>query len=118
MIAIAQGLYEYFFGLDAYLHKLTTGNELLVKLRKMRTTADDDEDVVAAGPSSGSAQPAWMRTLYERSKEWLGQLPNVCIVFIMCQFPLLTQTPTDLRNSAEAVRRQPRPSLPLVCPRG
>jgi dynein heavy chain 1, cytosolic len=48
----------------------------------MRMLADDDDDSVATtGPSKGSAsqQPAWMRVLHERSKDWLGQLPSVCI---------------------------------------
>ncbi|KAI9513146.1 dynein heavy chain protein 1 [Russula earlei] len=55
------------------------GNELLAKLRKMRALADDDDDsVVTTGPSkgSGSQQPAWMRVLYERCKDWLDQLPS------------------------------------------
>ncbi|KAI0271628.1 dynein heavy chain protein 1 [Gloeopeniophorella convolvens] len=58
---------------------IAQGNELLAKLRKMRTLADDDEEgASASGPSKGSAsqQPAWMRALHERSKEWLGQLPS------------------------------------------
>jgi dynein heavy chain 1 len=62
------------------------GNELLVKLRKMRMLADDDDDsVVSTGPSkgSGSQQPAWMRILYERSKDWLGQLPAVRIFAVI-----------------------------------
>jgi len=55
------------------------GNELLGKLRKMRALSDDDDDSVAAtGPSkgSGSQQPAWMRVLYDRCKDWLGQMPS------------------------------------------
>ncbi|OJA07948.1 hypothetical protein AZE42_05923 [Rhizopogon vesiculosus] len=54
------------------------GNELLGKLRKMRTLADDDELGSAAGPSKGqpSQQPAWMRNLHERCREWLTQLPS------------------------------------------
>ncbi|KAH9075718.1 dynein heavy chain protein 1 [Lactarius deliciosus] len=58
------------------------GNELLAKLRKMRMLADDDDDTVAtSGPAKGSAlqQPAWMRVLYERCKDWLSQLPSVWI---------------------------------------
>ncbi|KAI0063221.1 dynein heavy chain protein 1 [Artomyces pyxidatus] len=54
------------------------GNEMLAKLRKMRTLADDDDEATpAAGPSKGSTsqQPAWMRALHDRSREWLGQLP-------------------------------------------
>ncbi|KAF6766456.1 dynein [Ephemerocybe angulata] len=48
------------------------------KLRKMRTLADDDDDVAATATakSQGSTQPAWMRTLLERSKEWLALLPQ------------------------------------------
>ena len=44
--------------------------------------ADDDDDMVAtSGPTKGSAlqQPAWMRVLYERCKDWLSQLPSVWI---------------------------------------
>ncbi|KAI0090006.1 dynein heavy chain protein 1 [Irpex rosettiformis] len=55
------------------------GNELLGKLRKMRSLADDDDDTAsAAGPSKGqsSQQPAWMRNLLERCREWLGLLPQ------------------------------------------
>ncbi|KAG1769288.1 dynein heavy chain domain-containing protein [Suillus placidus] len=53
------------------------GNELLGKLRKMRTLADDDELGSAAGPSKSqtSQQPAWMRNLHKRCREWLMQLP-------------------------------------------
>ncbi|TFY72237.1 hypothetical protein EVG20_g758 [Dentipellis fragilis] len=55
------------------------GDEFLGKLRKMRMLADDDDDVApAAGPSKtqASQQPAWMRALHERCREWLGQLPS------------------------------------------
>ncbi|KAF8887780.1 dynein heavy chain protein 1 [Infundibulicybe gibba] len=57
------------------------GNELLGKLRKMRMLADDDDDVVtpaatSKSQSSQSQQPAWMRTLLERCREWLEQLPD------------------------------------------
>ncbi|KAJ8521794.1 hypothetical protein ONZ45_g1564 [Pleurotus djamor] len=58
---------------------IAQGNELLGKLRKMRMLADDDEDGGAtAGPSKveSSQQPAWMRTLYERCRDWLGILPD------------------------------------------
>ena len=58
----------------------STGTELLGKLRKMRTLADDeDEATPSAGPSQGqtSQQPAWMRNLHERCREWLQQLPAV-----------------------------------------
>jgi len=41
--------------------------------------ADDDDEVVpSAGPSKGqsSQQPAWMRHLLDRCREWLSQLPS------------------------------------------
>ncbi|KAJ3563761.1 hypothetical protein NP233_g8731 [Leucocoprinus birnbaumii] len=53
------------------------GNELLGKLRKMRMLADDEDEVVSTTTSkSQSAQPAWMRALHERCREWLEQLPT------------------------------------------
>ncbi|CCL98405.1 uncharacterized protein FIBRA_00400 [Fibroporia radiculosa] len=59
---------------------IAQGNELLGKLRKMRTLADDDDETAATstGPTKGqtSQQPAWMRTLLERCQEWLQQLPS------------------------------------------
>ena len=60
-------------------HNGIVGNELLGKLRKMRTLSDDDDEATpAAGPAKGQAsqQPAWMRNLHERCREWLGQLPK------------------------------------------
>ncbi|KAG6866267.1 hypothetical protein C0991_006854 [Blastosporella zonata] len=53
------------------------GNELLGQLRKMRMLADDDDDAAptAAAKAQTSQQPAWMRTLLERCKEWVSQLP-------------------------------------------
>jgi len=46
----------------------------------MRMLADDDDELLTtAVKSQGSQQPAWMRTLFERCREWLGELPGVCI---------------------------------------
>ena len=47
----------------------------------MRTLADDDDDVKAAGQSTARAsqQPAWMRALSEKCREWLMVLPPVGI---------------------------------------
>ena len=63
------------------LNFFTPGNELLGKLRKMRMLADDDDEVLSttAAKSQPSQQPAWMRTLLERCREWLDQLPAVCM---------------------------------------
>ncbi|KAH0590223.1 hypothetical protein H2248_000395 [Termitomyces sp. 'cryptogamus'] len=57
---------------------IAQGNELLGQLRKMRMLADDDEDAVASAATKAqtSQQPAWMRILLERCKEWLVQLPS------------------------------------------
>ncbi|KAJ7071380.1 dynein heavy chain protein 1 [Mycena amicta] len=54
------------------------GNELLGKLRKMRMLADDDDDTTAASAakSQGSQQPAWMRALYDRCRQWIELLPT------------------------------------------
>lgn len=71
----------------ASLIELFIGNELLGKLRKMRTLADDDDELgSAAGPSKGqtSQQPAWMRNLHERCREWLTQLPSVSFLKDYC----------------------------------
>jgi dynein heavy chain 1 len=40
--------------------------------------ADDDEDAgaTATTKTQGSQQPAWMRSLLERCKEWLDLLPQ------------------------------------------
>jgi dynein heavy chain 1 len=64
------------------------GNELLGKLRKMRTLADDDEDesTSTAGPAS-SQQPAWMRALLEKCRDWLSQLPE--------KFNTITKQPAE-----------------------
>lgn len=56
------------------------GNELLGKLRKMRTLADDDDDevkVVGASKAQSNEQPAWMKQLLEKCREWLSVLPAV-----------------------------------------
>ncbi|KAI5123747.1 hypothetical protein M0805_000339 [Coniferiporia weirii] len=58
---------------------IAQSNEMLVKLRKMRSLADDDEDEVKpSGPakSQTAEQPAWMRALLERCREWLAALPE------------------------------------------
>lgn len=62
-------------------HDLSTkGNELLGKLRKMRTLSDDDDDVTQTGGQTRgepAKQPAWMRTLYNNCQEWASILPSV-----------------------------------------
>ncbi|KAJ3863796.1 dynein heavy chain domain-containing protein, partial [Lentinula novae-zelandiae] len=57
---------------------IAQGEELLGKLRKMRMQADDDEETITAATSKSqtSQQPAWMRQLLDRCKEWLALLPE------------------------------------------
>ncbi|KIY45226.1 dynein heavy chain protein 1 [Fistulina hepatica ATCC 64428] len=55
---------------------IAQGDEFLGKLRKMRMLADDDDEVATTTSAQASQQPAWMRTLYERCREWLSQLPE------------------------------------------
>jgi dynein heavy chain 1 len=64
------------------------GNDMLSKVRKMKSLSDDDEtaysqDTSAAGGSSNSskqavntAQPAWMRALNASITNWLTLLPS------------------------------------------
>ena len=96
------------------------GNELLSKLRKTRSLADYDEDDVK--PSSGPAkyqkaeQPAWMRGLLERCKEWLAALPEVHIFFVNTNYSSVLIHFLVLQYSAEAVGGQSRPTVPLILP--
>lgn len=66
------------------------GDEVLSKLRKMRTLADEEEDSPASGQkgASSSAQPAWMRVLQQHCKTWLAALPEVCR--LLCWWSYLT----------------------------
>jgi hypothetical protein len=52
--------------------------------------ADDEDELLTttAVKSQGSQQPAWMRVLFERCREWLGELPEVC-VFTTVRFGLV-----------------------------
>ncbi|TFK30694.1 dynein [Coprinopsis marcescibilis] len=53
------------------------GIELLSKIRKMRMIADDDDDVATTTTKTQtSQQPAWMRILMERCKEWIVLIPS------------------------------------------
>jgi len=50
----------------------------------MRTLTDDDDELVTtAAQKQTSQQPAWMRTLLERCREWLGLLPSVCCDYLV-----------------------------------
>ncbi|KAF9072690.1 dynein [Rhodocollybia butyracea] len=53
---------------------IAQGDELLGKLRKMRMQDDDEDEPTAVAAST--SQPAWMRQLFDRCKEWLVLLPE------------------------------------------
>ena len=77
---------------------------------------DDDDNVATAGPSkgSGSQQPAWMRALYERCKDWLGQLPSVRSLLGL-YFSNSNVMVSGLPYTAEAIRGQSGPALSPLC---
>ncbi|KAJ3019014.1 UNVERIFIED_CONTAM: hypothetical protein HDU68_010891 [Siphonaria sp. JEL0065] len=55
------------------------GKEMLLKLRKMNVSAEDEtvlDDVVAKTSGKQSAQPVWMRSVRKHVEEWLAVLPN------------------------------------------
>ncbi|KAG9023665.1 hypothetical protein FRB95_012647 [Tulasnella sp. JGI-2019a] len=54
------------------------GNELLSKLRKTRTLADDEDEVSGPSITQGGVtqQPAWMRALANNCRTWLEGLPK------------------------------------------
>jgi hypothetical protein len=87
------------------------GEATIVKLRKMRTTEDDEEEV---GPASATVgRPAWMNALKAHAEEWLGVLPKVSVI--------RARAGRDLAESwSESVGR-PRCKLAarsFLCPRG
>ncbi|KAG7090771.1 Cytoplasmic dynein 1 heavy chain 1 [Marasmius oreades] len=75
---------------------IAQGNEFLGKLRKTRMLADDDDEVTpSAAKSQTSQQPAWMRTLLDRCREWLSALPSVCVSYLQLQ-PGLTHNVKEI----------------------
>jgi dynein heavy chain 1 len=57
--------------------KLTKGNAVAAKLRKMRSTDGDEDETVGGASSPTSAKPAWMMTIRDQALEWLKTLPEV-----------------------------------------
>ncbi|RIA96574.1 dynein heavy chain [Glomus cerebriforme] len=59
---------------------ISKGNAMLVNIRKMKSLSDDDEVAYTqesdSGSSGASAQPAWMRNLYNSVENWLNILPE------------------------------------------
>lgn len=93
------------------------GNELLGKLRKMRSLADDDEEEAAGGKAShatSSQQPAWMRHLHERCRDWEAHLPKVHMCVPLERTTLMLQT--GVQHLGEAHIRQSRPAVQAILP--
>lgn len=54
---------------------LAKGEATVVKLRKMRTT-DDDEDEASGVAADTAGRPTWMTALKTHAEEWLSSLPQ------------------------------------------
>ena len=52
------------------------GESTIVKLRKMRTTEDDEEGETVSTSAATSGRPAWMTSLKIHAEEWLKVLPT------------------------------------------
>jgi hypothetical protein len=83
-----------------------TGGELLVKLRKMRSLADDEEEVTPAASTEdrSSQQPTWMRTLLKTCEGWLQQLPEVDKLSF--SLLIMSDLEVEIQRSYETVRRK------------
>lgn len=93
--------------------QFSAGNDLLSKMRKMRTLSDDDEVAsTSSGSSKGDApsQPAWMRSLLQHCQEWLGVLPAVRVLSYCPLFSYLTTT-----SSHSISRREMRQTIKIPC---
>ncbi|CAG8487876.1 5917_t:CDS:10 [Dentiscutata erythropus] len=67
------------------------GYAMLVKIRKMKNTADDEEDETSQeSDSQSSSQPAWMRALHTSVEGWLGILP--------AKIPMMSRTSESIKN--------------------
>ena len=72
----------------------------------MKSLADDDvEDVKPTGPAKSQTveQPAWMRALLERCREWLTALPEVCVSSSAFEVITNTRLYAVLQYSCEAI---------------
>lgn len=52
------------------------GNSTIVKLRKLRTIEDDEEDSSLITVTAAEGRPAWMTALKANAEEWLDALPK------------------------------------------
>ncbi|CAG8490206.1 1623_t:CDS:10, partial [Scutellospora calospora] len=67
------------------------GYAMLVKIRKMKNTSDDEEvEFSKESDSQTSSQPAWMRALHTTSEGWLGVLPE--------KIPVMNRTSESIKN--------------------
>ena len=83
----------------------------------MRSLADDDEvEVKPSGPAKTmtAEQPAWMRALLERSKEWLNAVPEVSS--LLSRSGLIQCFLSEIQHDCEASSGESGPSLSTVLP--
>lgn len=64
-----------------------SGDAAVSKLRKMRTTEDDEDELDPSTPAD-SARPAWMITLKAHAEDWLKALPETLAAPIVNSSPL------------------------------
>lgn len=72
LVAAAEGMFDPSCLIKASLSN--AGEAIVGKLRKMRTTDDEDDETVSTVPTS--ARPAWMTVLSANAQQWLSSLPT------------------------------------------
>ena len=85
----------------------------------MRTLADDEEDEVkpsGASKSRSNEQPAWMKQLLEKCKEWLAILPTVRKYFGITPWVNQHTSCIDICNFRQTVGGEPGSALPTLLP--
>jgi hypothetical protein len=62
---------------SASFGKPTQGNHLVTNLLKMQLLKDDDDDEDdSASAQRSDGRPAWMHSLLESARNWMGLLPD------------------------------------------
>lgn len=72
----------------------------------MRMLADDDDDIATTSTSTKSQtsqQPAWMRSLLERCREWLKLVPSVGFRQFILPCKILIRTPPGVQSPPSSI---------------
>ena len=99
--------YPAWLGLPSKAEKVlltTRGTDMVTKLLKMQLLEDDDDDEDQRDKDNAAAQrsdgrPAWMRSLLESARTWMGLLPDSLVA---------------LRQTVENIRVQNRYTKQLI----